>query len=44
MTLGLALILLGSLLVYAGITGRSVRALLGGDSTQKAKTPAAVSR
>lgn len=39
MTLGLAAVLLGALLIYAGIKGKSVRALLLGDSTQDRAAP-----
>lgn len=35
MTLGFAIFLAGALLVYAGITDLSLRALLTGDSTKK---------
>lgn len=34
MTLGLALVLFGALLIYAGVTGRSVKALLVGDANR----------
>lgn len=44
MTLGLAILLLGALLMYAGITGRSLRALLGGDSTTPSRKPTGVKR
>jgi len=40
----LGLILLGALLVYAGIKGESVRALLQGQSGVKSKAPAKVQR
>lgn len=39
MTLALALILAGALLVYAGITGQSVRELLLGRSGVKSSPP-----
>lgn len=35
MTWGLAAILFGALLVYAGITGKSILALLRGDPTKE---------
>ena len=44
MTLALALVLFGLLLIYAGIKGLSVRRLLLGDSSMKSKTPATVER
>lgn len=44
MTLGLALVLLGALLIYAGIQGKSIRSLLFGDSTTPSKTPAPAER
>lgn len=44
MTLPLALILAGALLMYAGVTGKSVRALLLGDNQTPSKKPAAVTR
>lgn len=44
MTLGLAAVLLGALLIYAGIKGRSIVALLGGDSTTPSRKPAPTER
>lgn len=44
MTLALALVLLGTLLVYAGVKGKSVRSLLVGDSSTPSSRPAAVQR
>ena len=44
MTLALALVLFGLLLMYAGIKGLSVRRLLVGDSTTQSETPEPVER
>jgi hypothetical protein len=44
MTLGLAAVLLGALLIYAGIKGRSLQALLVGDSTKPSRAPAPATR
>lgn len=44
MTLALALVLLGLLLIYAGIKGLSVRRLLMGDASTPSKKPAPVAR
>lgn len=44
MTLALALILVGALLMYAGVTGQSVRALLVGKSGVPSSRPATVAR
>lgn len=44
MTLGLAILLAGALLMYAGIRGLSLRRLLIGDSTVSSSLPEGVSR
>lgn len=44
MTLALALVLIGLLLVYAGIKGKSIRALLMGDASTPSKRPEPVQR
>ena len=40
MLVTLLLLELGAILLYAGITGRSVYALIAGDNTRKAAVPA----
>ncbi len=44
MTLPLILILAGALLIYAGVTGQSVRALLTGKTGVKSTKPPGVTR
>lgn len=44
MTLALALILFGLLLIYGGIKGLSIRKLLVGDARTQSRTPAPVVR
>lgn len=44
MTLALAIVLLGLLLIYAGIKGRSLRRLLVGDASTPSKKPEPVQR
>lgn len=44
MTLPLALVLLGSLLIYAGIKGLSIRQLLVGDNSTASQRPREVER
>lgn len=44
MTLALAVIYLGLLLVYAGVKGLSLRRLLLGDATVPSERPAGVAR
>lgn len=39
MTLGVILILLGSLIIYAGIKGKSITALLVGDASKPSTPP-----
>lgn len=44
MTLAMAMILVGLLLIYAGIKGRSPLAILAGGKVKPSKRPAAVTR
>ena len=44
LTLALGLVLLGLLLIYAGIKGKSVTSLLLGDASTPSKKPASVKR
>lgn len=44
MTLALALVLIGALMIYAGIKGKSLKALMLGDNTQESAPPAPVER
>jgi hypothetical protein len=43
-TLALALVLLGALMIYAGIKGRSITRLLMGDASTPSKKPEPVQR
>lgn len=44
MTLALALVLFGLMLIYGGIKGLSIRQLLLGNATAPSRTPAPVQR
>ena len=44
MTLALALVLVGALLIYAGVTGQSVRSLLVGKSGVPSSRPRGATR